>query len=132
MVFTEGLQAYFGLLWGSVDQQPNTYNVLRFFDGISLVGTITGLDLATFVGQNPSGDQGVNGTYYVNIISNTASTRFDKVVATSSQFAFEFDNVAYNASAESLLPVPEPISLTIWGLGALGCVVGAYRRRKTA
>jgi len=28
--------------------------------------------------------------------------------------------------------VPEPASLSIWGLGALGCVIGAYRRRKAA
>jgi len=28
--------------------------------------------------------------------------------------------------------VPEPASLAIWGLGALGCVIGAYRRRKAA
>jgi hypothetical protein len=26
--------------------------------------------------------------------------------------------------------VPEPASLTLWGLAALGCAVGAYRRRK--
>ena len=29
-------------------------------------------------------------------------------------------------------PMPEPASLTIWGLGALGCAIGAYRRRKSA
>src|SRR5205085_5512737 len=27
--------------------------------------------------------------------------------------------------------VPEPATLTIWTLGALGCVAAAYRRRKT-
>ena len=27
---------------------------------------------------------------------------------------------------------PEPASLAIWGLGALGCAIGAYRRRKSA
>jgi hypothetical protein len=29
-------------------------------------------------------------------------------------------------------PVPEPATLTIWGLGALGCAAAAYRRRKLA
>jgi hypothetical protein len=28
------------------------------------------------------------------------------------------------------VPTPEPATLTIWGLGALGCAVAAYRRRK--
>jgi len=28
--------------------------------------------------------------------------------------------------------VPEPASLTLWGLGALGCAVAGYRRRKQA
>jgi len=27
-------------------------------------------------------------------------------------------------------PVPEPASLAIWGLGALGCAIAGYRRRK--
>ena len=40
-----------------------------------------------------NGDQGVNGTYYVNINSNTF---FDTVIATSTQYAFEFDNVSFN------------------------------------
>jgi hypothetical protein len=29
-------------------------------------------------------------------------------------------------------PVPEPASLTLWGLGALGCAIAGYRRRKLA
>lgn len=28
--------------------------------------------------------------------------------------------------------VPEPATLTIWGLGAMGCAVAAYRRKKSA
>ena len=27
-------------------------------------------------------------------------------------------------------PVPEPATLTLWSMGALGCAVGAYRRRR--
>lgn len=82
---------YFGLLWGSIDD----YNTLSFFDinGI-LIDSLTGSDVTS----NPNGDQGVNGTRYVNIFS---SVPFYSVKATSSKFAFELDNVAF-------APVPEP------------------------
>src|SRR4029453_2073891 len=76
---------YFGMLWGSVD----FYNTLQFYSGATLVGTLTGGDVNAFA----NGDQGAAGTFYVNINSTLS---FDKVVATSSQYAFEFDNVALN------------------------------------
>ena len=57
---------------------------------------------------------------------NISSTMtFDKVVATSSSYAFEFDNVAFGTAS-----VPEPSSFVlaiIGGLGALGYKV--VRRR---
>jgi hypothetical protein len=31
-----------------------------------------------------------------------------------------------------IAPVPEPASLAIWSLGALGCAIAGYRRRKSA
>jgi len=40
------------------------------------------------------------------------------------------DNWLFNAAP--MAAVPEPASLTVWGLGALGCAIGAYRRRKSA
>jgi hypothetical protein len=43
----------------------------------------------------------------------------------------EVDHVQYGA-APVQAAVPEPASLAIWGLGALGCAIGAYRRRKQA
>jgi len=77
---------YFGLLWGSIDN----YNTLRFYYGNTLIDTVTGTDV--FAGAN--GDQGMNGTMYVNIDTSAA---FNRVVASSSQYAFEFDNVAYKS-----------------------------------
>lgn len=105
-------QKYIGLLWGSVDN----YNTLEFYDsGNNLLGSVTGSDVT----GSPNGNQGVNGTLYVNIDSDTA---FRYVKAKSSQFAFEFDNVAYNETN-----VPDGgstlvlLSAALMGLGAVSC-----------
>lgn len=95
-----GDMQYFGLLWGSVDN----YNSLEFWDGAVMVGNLTGTDI--WAGAN--GDQGASGTFYVNVNSTLA---FDRVVAKSSQYAFEFDNVAYNPTST----VPEPGTLALFG-----------------
>jgi hypothetical protein len=109
-----GDEKYLGLLWGSVD----SYNKLQFYEGLTLVGTITGDQVTNMA----NGNQGANGTYYVNINSTLA---FNKVVATSTANSFEFDNVAYNAS----IPTPEPSTVVMAISGGLVGLV-AYRRRR--
>lgn len=105
-------QKYFGLLWGSVD----TYNSLWFYDDNALVGSLTG----TNVWASANGNQGAQGTYYVNI-TFANGFKFDKVVAKSSGYAFEFDNVAYTS-------VPDAAgTLGLIGAALLGLV--AFRRR---
>jgi hypothetical protein len=104
---------YFGLLWGSVDD----YNTLEFWDQATLVASLTGKD----IWDSANGDQGVNGSYYVNVESTVA---FDRVVARSSQYAFEFDNVAYNNTAVPS-PAPWPFSAPCWlGFYSLGEAAG--------
>lgn len=93
-------QMYLGLLWGSVD----AYNTLTFYNDDNTTSTITGIDVYAFA----NGDQGEAGTFYVNINSTQS---FYKVVATSSNYAFEFDNVAYS--------IPGPGSIAVIGLMGL-------------
>ena len=112
---------YFGLLWGSVDN----YNTLSFYDNNSLLFSFTGLDVSNLA----NGNQGMGGTLYVNINS---SDIFNRVVASSTGYAFEFDNVALAFDPVSLPilgEVPEPGTLALLGLGLFAGITA--RRRRT-
>lgn len=111
-------QQYFGLLWGSVDD----YNTLSFFNGSTLVGALAGSDVLSLVGEHGVHETlGENGTMYVNVNSTLP---FDRVVATSANYAFEVDNVAFNETQ-----VPEPASLALIGMGLLGLGWRSRRRK---
>lgn len=105
---------YLGLLWGSVD----TYNTLTFFDSNDqVVGTVTGSQAL----GSPNGNQGENGTTYININSTVG---FRYVVASSTQNAFELDNVAYNVDQ---VAVPEP---STYALLTSGLLLATFIRQK--
>ena len=86
-------ETYLGILWGLVDG----YNSLSFYNGAALIGTVTGSDVMA----SPGGDQGANGTAYVNI-NATGGSAFDRVVVTSGGNSFEFDDVAFNETISAL------------------------------
>jgi hypothetical protein len=114
-------QRYFGLLWGSIDG----YNSIAFYDGATLVESFTGSDATA----SPNGNQGVNGTLYVEFLAETGSV-FDRVVMSSSSAAFEFDNIAFAPFIPGGDPnaVPTPAALGLFGLGLAG-LLAARRRR---
>lgn len=108
-----GDMKYFGMLWGTVD----SYNTIAFYtdDGATLVASFTGSDFI-----DPAGGTDV---VYANFWA--AGGTFDTVVFTTTQEAFEFDNVRVAAT-----PLPAALGLfgsAIVGMGALG-----LRRRRQA
>lgn len=110
-------QRFFGLLWGSVDD----YNTLTFYNGALELNSFTGLQvLAT-----ANGSQTADGTVYANFNALDGELGFTRVVARSTQNAFEFDNVSYK---ETPLSVPDGgTTLALLGLGLTG--MGLLRRR---
>ena len=100
-----------GFLWGSIDD----YNKVEFFRKGLIRGTFTGEDV--FMPAN--GNQEADGTAFVNFESADENDYFDQVVFSSSQAAFEIDDIRYTE-------VPTPALLP--GLIGMGAV--ALRKRK--
>lgn len=110
---------YLGLYWGSVD----TYNTLELLLGGNIVETITGS-----MALNPAnGDQGEGGSTYINI----TDVQFDGARFHSTQFAFEFDNLAV-ANLDPPFQVSEPATLALFGIGLIGLGFFAQRRMRSA
>jgi hypothetical protein len=111
--------SYYGFLWGS----PDGYNYVAFYNGDTLLKTLSGSDV--FTNPNPAnGFQGAfpNGQYF-NAFAGPGE-QITKVMFRSAGNAFETDNHAVMA-----VPEPGTYALMLAGLGALGFMA---KRRKAA
>jgi hypothetical protein len=107
-----GANNYVGLYWGSIDG----YNSLTITDasGDHVVNSANYASVLT----PPNGDQGIGGSLYINIFTDSAIT---KLTFFSNQAAFEFDNLTVAA-------VPEASTWAMMILGFLGLGFLGYRK----
>ena len=116
---------YFGFLTGSLD----TYNLVQFYQGGSLVDSFTGTDINNKAFPNTATNGNTSVSTYVNYFPTIGAnqTFFDKVVYSSSGDAFETDNHSFGVAAAPV-PVPEPASSALIMLA--GLVLFASHQRK--
>jgi hypothetical protein len=112
---------YFGLYWGSMD----SYNTITFLRDQGQIATFSGAAIAGLTGLVADGDQqSPLSNRYVNFDFGAAF--YDEVILSTSNFAFEVDNIAFG---DPPVPVSEPGTLMLLGSALRGLFI--RRRRST-
>lgn len=113
-IVIENLDGVFDFFWGSVD----TYNLIEFFDGDTLVGSFTGTDIATDVGLVGTDNKAGNFNFdaYINFEGFFNSARLSIIPGVGTGIAFE-------VATEKAASIPEPAS--ILGLAVVGLLGSA-------
>ncbi len=117
-ITVSGLGGAFEIYWGSVD----SHNIIEFFDGNTLIGRITGSDIAkNFAGMtSPKNNQG-NFAFDAYV---TFAGAFDKAVLSTAKRDTDNKNIGNGISFEvaTATAVPEPTA--VLSLLAVGAIAG--------
>ncbi len=107
-------QRYFGFAWSSADNVNN----LQFYNGGSLLASMTGGEFRTAAGLNV-GHSGVHAGFSFSELA------FDRVVmSTSAGGAFEYGGVTFASTAPDVVPIP------LGGVGGIVALLGMFALRR--
>jgi hypothetical protein len=115
-IVVSNLPGLLSILWGSVD----SYNLIEFFDGDTLVGSVTGSDIAALAGLSGQANAAGNFGFDANV---SFQGTFDAV-----KLSF-IPGVGTGVAFEVATAVPEPGTYALMGAGLAMLGFAARRRR---